>query len=405
MPKRADCRLCGSRKLTLFLDLGKTPLAGHFPTKEELGNEKFYPLEVFFCENCTSVQVLESIPAEILFKDYRYLSSVSKTLAEHFTAYAKEVYNRFIPKGGFVVEFGCNDGVLLKPFKDLGATALGIEPAENVAKIARGRGLEIMNDFFSESLVEKIAKEYGKADVIAGNNVYAHIDDMDGVTKGIKKLLAKNGVFVFEVHYVASIILGLQYDMIYHEHMMYHSIHALKTFLEKHGLEIFDAKKVPIHGGSIRVFSCHRGEREIESRVKELLAFEHENDLDSINGYVKFASRVKEHKKNMVAKLRELKSSGKRIAGYGMSGRANTMLNYWGTGKDIIDFGIDASPERFGRFVPGLHIPIKPPGNLEGIDVVVLLAWTYKKEIMEKEWEFAKRGRFLVPFPEPHLEP
>lgn len=405
MPKRDDCRLCGSRKLTLFLDLGKTPLAGHFPTKEEVGKEKFYPLEVFFCKNCTSVQVLETIPPEILFKDYRYLSSVSKTLTEHFTSYAKEVHQRFIPKGGFVLEFGCNDGVLLKPFKDLGATTLGVEPATNIAKVARERGLEIINDFFSERLAERIAKDHGKADVISANNVFAHIDDMDGVTRGVKKLLAKNGVFVFEVHYVGSIVLELQYDMIYHEHMMYHSLHALKTFLEKHGLEIFDAKKVPIHGGSIRIFSGHKGKRAAKSSVDELLSFEVKNELDKLSGYMKFAERAKNHKKLMVSILGELRSHGKRIAGYGMSGRANTMLNYWGTGKETIEFGIDASPERYNRFVPGMHIPIRPPGNLDGIDIVVLLAWTYKQEIMEKEKEFAKHGRFLIPFPEPHFEP
>lgn len=406
MPKRADCRLCGSGKLTLFLNLGKMPLAGHFPTKEEIGKETFYPLEVYFCESCTSVQILESIPSEMLFKDYRYLSSVSKTLTEHFVAYAKEVYRRFIPHGGFVVELGCNDGVLLKPFKDLGARTLGVEPASNIAKIGRERGLEIINDFFSERLAEQTIKERGKADIISANNVYAHIDDMNDVTRGIKKLLAKNGVFVFEVHYVASIMLGLQYDMIYHEHMMYHSIHALKTFLEKHGLEIFNAKQVPIHGGSIRVYACHKGERNVERNVKELLDFERENGLDRIDRYIKFAGKVQKHKKDMIATLRELKNNGNRIAGYGMSGRANTMLNYWGTGKDVIEFGIDASPERFNRFVPGLHIPIRPPGNLEGVDIVLLLAWTYKKEIMKKEEEFVKRGgRFLVPFPEPHFEP
>lgn len=411
MYKRDNCRLCGSKNIELFLSLGPMPRAGEYLKKEELSKpEILYPLDVYFCKFCTSVQLLDVIPREILFDDYRYLSSVaSKSVIEHFEAYAKEIKEHFSQPNGLVVEIACNDGILLKPLCDIGLRAIGVDPATNIVKVAKERGLEVINDYFGKSSARKIEKEYGKADVIIANAVYAHIDDMDDMTKGISILLKDSGSFIFEVHHLADIIETLQYDSIYHEHMSYHSVFALSKFLRKYEMEIFDVKQFSVRGGMIRVYARKIGnnKEKVSTRVNDILEKEKNLKLEEFETYKEFAKKVRQHKQLITTMLNDLKKKGKKIVAYGMSGRGNTLLNYWNIGTNIIDYGIDESPERYGRYVPGMHIPIVPPsGALDDVDYALLLAWIFEKDIMKKEQEFIKKGgKFIIPLPSPHLAP
>ena len=403
-----NCRLCHSENFEVFLKLGTMPLAGNFLKKEDVGKENAYPLDVCFCKNCGSVQVLEMIPRDTFFRDYRYLSSVTaKSVLEHFKTYASEIKERFLPNGGFVLEVACNDGILLEPLKNLELNVLGVDPAKNITKIAKGKGLDVIDDYFGLDLSKQILEKYDKANVIVGNAVFAHVDDLNDILLGVKNLLKDDGVFIFEVNYMGDMIDELQYDVIYHEHTMYHSVLALKKFLEQYDMQIFDVKHLGIRGGTIRIYSSFKNTHfEVSNNVQSFIDLELQKGYDKLETFKNFAKKCEEHKSEILNLLHDLKKQGKKIIGYGMSGRGNTMLNYWQVSTNIIDYGIDASPERYGRFVPGMHIPIKSPQPMIDIDYVLLLAWIFADDIIEKEHGFVENGgKFIIPFPKPHFSP
>lgn len=409
--RRDNCRFCKGKNLVKFLDLGAQPLSGGFLTKEQLASEKFYPLELHICKDCLLVQVLDVIDKETLFKEYFYLSSVTKTLSQHFIEYAKILFDKFLKNpNSFLVEIGSNDGVLLRPLNNMGIRTLGVEPATNVGKIAESFGVETVNDFFTEKVAAKIAKGKGKADVITGSNVFAHIDDLDDVMRGIKVLLKDDGVFIFEVHYLMNLIEELQYDMVYHEHMNYYILPPLMIFFKKFDMEIFDAERIPMHAGGIRVYVRNIGKRNesISENVQKLLDLEKKNGLHEIGTYLKFGERVRKLNERLLSLLVSMKSHGNKIIGYGASGRANTILNYCKTGPEILEYIVDASPLRQGRYTPGTHIPIVAEDRFrnDNPDYVLLLAWSYAKEIIEKEKVFVEKGgKFIIPFPEIKIVP
>ena len=259
--KIETCSFCDSTFITEVMDFGKVGLAGGFLRSDQFDCELFYPLRLFYCTDCYSVQVIDKVSAEVLFKDYFYYSSSIKTLRDHFVAYALEVTERFLhPETCTVVEFGCNDGVLLKPLADLKIkTVIGVDPATNVVDKINDDRINIINDFFSESVSKDIIKKYGRVNMVVANNVYAHIPDIQGVTRAVRDVLCDDGVFIFEVHYLGKVINDLQYDMIYHEHLYYYSLISATTHFERYEMEIFDVKPVPIHGGSIRFYVCKKG--------------------------------------------------------------------------------------------------------------------------------------------------
>ena len=409
MVKRDDCRLCGSNKVVCFFFFFNMPRAGAYLKKDDLKKPEIsYPLDIYFCENCYSVQLLDIIPRETLFDDYRYLSSVaSNSVLEHFEMYASEIDNLLTKKSDLVLEIACNDGILLKPIKEKGINCLGVDPASNIVNIAKEKGLNVINDFFGEKIAEKILNKYGSAEIIVANAVFAHVDDMDDITSGISKILSNSGTFIFEVHHLVDIIEDMQYDSFYHEHFSYHSILTLSKFLKKYNMEICNVKKFSIRGGMIRVYAKKINNNKIDSSVIEFINQEQKLGLDKLKTFQRFAKEVNEHKLEILNLLKKLKSEGKKIVAYGMSGRGNTLLNYWKVGTEIIDYGIDASPERYDRYVPGMHIPIKSPENsLLGVDYALLLAWIFKKDIIKKENDFIKKGgKFIIPMPKPHLEP
>jgi len=386
------------------------PRAGAYIKKEDLGKPEIsYPLDIYFCEDCYSVQLLDIIPRETLFDDYRYLSSVaSASVLEHFNSYSKEIYDILIEKSNFVVEIACNDGILLEPLMNHGINCLGIDPASNIVSVARDKGLNVINDFFGKKIVQKILQEHGQAEIVVANAVFAHVDDMDDMTAGVNGILSDSGTFIFEVHHLADIIQDMQYDSFYHEHFSYHSIITLSKFLKKYDMEICDVKKFSVRGGMIRVYAKKiKNNNKINRSVNEFIDLEKTMGLDQFQTFKKFGESVIEHKSEILKLLNQLKSEGKKIVAYGMSGRGNTLLNYWKVDTKIIDYGIDASPERYDRYVPGMHIPIKSPENsLVDVDYALLLAWIFKDDIMKKESDFIKNGgKFIIPMPKPHFEP
>ncbi len=400
--KRETCRACGGTDLTKFLDLDEMPPANAFLSESELKlPEKKFPLAVYFCRGCSLVQLLDVVNPELLFKNYHYMTSASKPLAEHFRKMAVEIAEKFIEtKNDLVVEIGSNDGILLEAVKDK-CRILGIEPSENLARIAEKNGVPTIKEFFSSNLAEKILGEHGGASVIVANNVMAHIDDMKDIFFGVKKLIRKNGIFVFEVHWLGNLIGAGGFDQIYHEHLCYWSLHSLKKFIESIGMKIFDVQKVPIHGESIRVFvSASRGE---EKSVSVLLSEEKNIGLNKEETFFAFAKRVEKNREEICSLLKKLKSEGKKIIGYGAPAKGNTLLNYCGIGAETIDCITDSTPFKQGLFTPGMHIPIIGPEKPkdESPDFILLLAWNYADEILKKESLLREAGvKFIIPVPQ-----
>jgi len=399
---RNSCRFCQSSSLVNFIDLGNMPHAGDFLEKKQIGHEKYYPLKVWFCKKCFLVQILDVIPPSALFEDYRYLSSVS--LKDHFFNYATEMRLKYLSKGSFVVEIGSNDGVLLAPLSEMGVTVLGVDPSKNVGDIARAKGLDTLTDFFGLESAQRIKEKHGQADAIFANNVLAHIDNMDDVFSGIKVLLKKTGVLVFEVHHLLSLIRENQYDFIYTEHLNYYSVCSLIPFLKKYNLEVFKVKEVAIHSGSIRVYAkfLSNNKHNIDKSVDKIILKEGESKLNKLSTFKRFSVNAEKHKAEFFDFVSRLKFENKKIVGYGASGRANTLLNYCNIDNSILSYIVDESPERFGRYTPGTHIPIVPPEHFrkDNPDYVLILAWNYTKEILKKEKEYIKKGgRFVSIFP------
>lgn len=395
------CRMCQSENLTEFLDLGEQPLANAFlKNTSEFAIENFYPLKVYFCHDCYLAQLLDVVDKEILFKNYIYFSSGMPKLSDHFKNYAEDVMNKYLEKNDFVVELASNDGLLLKFFKDSGYRILGIDPAENIAALANSRGVLTWPKFFNQKLAEEIVQNYGPAKVILANNVVAHIDDHHDLAKGIKTLLAPNGVFVFEAPYLIDMFDNLTFDTIYHEHLSYLTIRPLKKLFEKYDLEIFKVEVHPVQGQSMRVFINHSGQHPVDQSVDYWLLKELAMELHLLESYQKLALRIAELKNNLINLLKEIKMAGKKIAGYGAPAKGNTLLNYCHIDTNFLDFALEDLPAKQGLYTPGSHIPTvnKQYAENHQPDYYLLLAWNYAKVILEKESQFRKNGgQFIIP--------
>ncbi len=402
MKTQTHCRICREQKLTPFLDLGKQPLANAFLTKEALLEpEPTYPLRVLFCENCNLCQLGEVVPASTLFKtNYVYFSS-KMPYQEHFRRYAEEVMTRFSKsRDDLVVEIGSNDGHFLTYFKEKGLKCIGVDPAPNVADASKEKGIETIPDFFTEQVASNIKKKYGPAKILVGNNVVAHIDDHHGLLNGVRHLMREDGVFIFEAPYLLDMVEQLTFDTIYHEHLSSLSLHPLERLLAEHGMEIIDAKILPVQGNSLRVYAAQRGAYREEPIVQALVNAEKEKGLTEYTTFIKLAREIEEKKNQVVTLLRDLKGKGKRIAGYGAPAKGNTLLNYYGIGPDLLDYVTEELSSKIGRFTPGMHIPVvsihearkHPP------DYYLLLAWNFKHAALEKEKEFLDAGgKFIMP--------
>jgi hypothetical protein len=403
------CRACGNKQVIKFLDLCSTPLANSFLTREQLNEpEPRFPLDVVFCSRCGLVQLNHEVAPEILFSNYIYVSSTSQTMPAHFDKFADEVVARFTKSSeDLVVEIGSNDGCLLRAFTRNKVRSLGIEPASNIAAIANREGLETVNDFFCERSARTLRTSHGRASVVIGNNVLAHIGHLGDFLAGLDVLLEAEGVAIFEVPYLVDLLDKCEFDTIYHEHLSYFSVASLQNLFRMKGMRIFDVKRLPVHGGTIRIYIGREGSGPAPlPSVQEMLASEKAAKLGLLETYEAFAKRVAVIKSKTRALLSELKTSGVSIAAYGAPAKGNTLLNYFQIGNDIIDFVVDRSPHKQGMYTPGSHIPVLSPEALldEQPNYVLVLAWNFIDEIMKQQSEYLNRGgKFIVPIPEPKV--
>ena len=403
--RRSDCRLCGSRDLTKVLTLTPTPPANAFvPAAERKKKQATFPLELFLCGGCAHVQMLDVVDPRILFEHYVYVSGTSPVFVDHFRRYAESILRDFKPKAGaLVVDVGSNDGTLLRFFKDAGNTVLGIDPAKEIAAEATRSGIETLNAFFDETLAKKIRKERGAAAVVTANNVFAHTDEMKGFTAGVRALLAPDGVFVFEVSYLADVVEKTLFDTIYHEHVGYHTVKPLKAFFAANGMELIEAIKIEPHGGSLRgIAQLKGGPRKPGRSVAERIGEEEREGLDRPERYKRFEADINARKAELGRLLRELKGQGKHIAGFGAPAKATTLMYHFQLGPDFVDFIVDDSPLKQGLFSPGFHIPVLPSSAIyeKKPDDLLVLAWNFAQPIIAKHKAFRDAGgHFIVPLP------
>lgn len=407
--KLKECRVCKNKQLKKVLTLGPTPLANAFLTEKQIDEpESFYPLDVYFCNNCSFVQLGHVVSPEVLFDNYVYLSSTSPVFVDHFKTFARDVVNRFsLNNKSLVIDIGSNDGILLKPFLALGTRVLGIEPASHIAKQARKEGIDTIDKFFSVALAKKIVKEKGRAKIITANNVFAHIHDLDEVIKGLDVLLDDDGIFITESPYLIDFLTKRYFDLVYHEHLSYWSLSSLITLFERFDMEVFDVQKVDVHGGSIRTFvKRKKAHYEISKNVTRFLQREKEAKLKKIETYQNYAKKIMENRRKLIGLLTKLKLQGKRIVGYGAPAKGNTLLNYFKIGPDILDYIVEDSPVKVGLYTPGTHIPVISSSMLKKNmpDYILILAWNFAPSIQKKlEWFHKKGKKFIIPVPRPKI--
>jgi len=409
-----SCAFCDSLKMSEIMDFGKVALAGAFLKPEHFAKEKTFPLRLYFCLDCHAVQVIDKIPATVLFHNYFYFSSSIGTLRVHFKNYATELTSRFLtPEKATVLEFGCNDGVLLRPLADLGIrTIIGVDPALNVVATIDDPRVTLVNDFFTEDVARRIVAVHGKVDMIMANNVYAHIPDIQGATKAVAEALHDDGVFVFEVHYLGKVINEMQYDMVYHEHLYYYSLLSAKNHFERYGMTVFDIKHTPVHAGSMRFYVCKKGSKHstaVSDAVKILEAEERTKGFDRYETFQRFSVMVAKHKEQLLDLLSKLRRQGNSIAGYGASGRANTMIQFCGISHQHLDYMIDDAPAKAGFYTPGSHFEIQSSSVLTqgpSPNYLLIFAWSFFEEIRKRNLRFIEKGgQMILPLPEIFIFP
>lgn len=404
MTQITACRSCGSQELFPFLDLGEQPLANALLTREDLARpEPTYPLKVVVCTDCTLVQITENVDPEILFRDYIYFSSFSETMLSHAKEFADRLRaDRGLNESSLVVEIASNDGSLLKNFVAAGVPVLGIEPARNIAAHAVSLGIPTVSEFFGTSLADQLAAAGCRADLMVANNVMAHVPDINDIVGGVKRLLKADGLFVMETPYVKDMVERLEFDTMYHEHYYCHSMTGLDHLYRRHGLTAVDVQWLPIHGGTIQLSVTHAGVADPSGRVRAMLADEKRWAADT-RFYAGMADRVAALKRQMLALLEKIRAEGKRVAAYGAAAKGATLLNYMRLGPDLIEYVVDRSTHKQGKYMPGSRIPIYPPARLsdDRPDYVVLLAWNLADEIMKQQEQYRRSGgKFIVPVPE-----
>jgi len=405
--KITNCRMCDSSNLYEFLDLGFIPPADGILSKEEISEpEIFFPLKVVQCKDCGLTQLAYAANPEILYREkYLYESSITKAGRDHFYEMSNSICRKFnLQKGSLVVDIGSNVGVLLDGFKKNGMRILGIDPAPKIAKIANDNGIETWQEFITPSTATKIVTIKGKAKIVTGTNVFAHIDDKKGLMESLKIILDENGIFIMEAPYLVDLIENLEYDTIYIDHLEYISVKPLINFFNKWGMDVFDIEKYDIHGSSLRIFVCWKEKRKIGGSIQEFLELEKRKEIYKKETLDTFARKVKTHKLKFTELLRELKKQDKKVIGISAPAKGNTLLNYCKIDNDLISYLTEKSLIKIGNYTPGMHIPIYGEEKLleDNPDYGIIFAWNFAKEIMKNNEEFLKRGgKFIIPIPDP----
>ncbi len=388
-----------------MLDLGVQPLANNLLRPEDLGRpEPRFPLRLFVCPACWLLQIGDAVPPVTLFTEYLYFSSFSETMLAHAREAAERYRREFaLDAGSLVVEVASNDGYLLQHFRAAGVPCLGIEPAANIARVAREKGIETVVEFFGESLAQRLARSHRPADLLLGNNVFAHAPAINDFVAGLRALLQPRGRIILEFPYARDLVDQNEFDTIYHEHVFYFTLTPLAPLFQRHGLAIFQVEKLPIHGGSLRVFAGHAGAHPIDSSVADLLAEEKRSGVAGWDYYGRFAERVEATKQSLTQLLSGLKRRGHTLAAYGASAKGSTLLNACGVGAATFDFVADRSPHKQGRLTPGLHLPIVPPEQLlaRRPDYTLMLTWNFAGEILRQQAAYREAGgKFILPIPQ-----
>ncbi|MBT2212813.1 class I SAM-dependent methyltransferase [Actinomadura sp. NEAU-AAG7] len=390
-----ECRVCGG-VVEEFIDLGRQPSANAFPLPEQVGGEFLFRLAAGACGRCSMVQLLEEVPQTVRYHEgYRYRASGSKGHRRHFEEDARRfLRDELTGPGAFIVEIGCNDGVMLSTVADAGVAHLGVEPSANVADEARAKGVSVLNAFFDEETATAVRAEHGPAKVVFGANTICHIAHIRSVFRGVGALLAPGGVFVFEEPYLGTVLEQGAFDQIYDEHVFYFSVTSVAAMAERFGFELVEAEPIPLHGGEIRYTVARAGERPVGGSVRRFLAEERERGLSSPEALRRFGDSVRQVRDDLLALLRELRADGRRVVGYGAPGKATTITNFCGIGTDLVPFVCDSTPDKQGRLVPGSHLPVRPPEAFSDPypDYALLFAWNHAEEIMAKEQGFRHSG-------------
>ena len=402
------CRFCSTELKHEFIDLAMSPPSNSYLSKEDLNKkETYFPLKLWICENCFLVQIDEYKAATEIFNDeYAYFSSYSSTLLKHSKNYVDMIIPRLsLDEKSKVVEIASNDGYLLQYFKEKNIPCLGVDPTADTAQVAAGKGIETLVQYFTADLAEKIVKEKGKADLIIGNNVFPHVPGINDFVAGLKNLLNERGTITLEFTHLLKLIEDNRFDTVYHEHFWYFSLFALQFVFEKHDLKIYDVDELSTQGGSLRIYVCHKDDdtKTISDNLKRVIQEELEKGMNNMDYYDSFQSRIFNSKLSILAKLIEQVKNGSKIAAYGAAAKGNTLLNYCGIKNDFIDYVVDISPYKQGKFLPGSHIPIVNEDYLKANkpDYVIILPWNLKDEIAQqlsyiREWN----GKFVIALPE-----
>jgi SAM-dependent methyltransferase len=402
----STCRFCATPLEHEFVNLGLSPISNAFIKPEDVGNtEPFYPLHAFVCSECFLVQLEEFESPDEIFSDYVYFSSYSDSWLAHARKFVEEASGRFsLNADSLVIEVASNDGYLLQYFKENDVPVLGIEPASNVADVAIAAGIDTIDEFFGVALAERLRDEGRTCDLLVGNNVLAHVPDINDFVAGLKIVLAETGVLSMEFPHLLKLIQETQFDTIYHEHFSYLSLLTVQEIFEHHGLIVFDVEELTTHGGSLRVFAHHpNGQQVTTNAVAKVLADEREAGLDTLKGYENFSLKVAKVKHDLLAFLDTAGKNNKTVVGYGAPAKGNTLLNFCGVGPDTIKYTVDRSPHKQGHLLPGTHIPVHTPEQIAETkpDYVLILPWNLQEEIVQQlghmeEWG----GKCVVPIPE-----